>query len=375
MTYPQQPGYPPQGYPQQGYAPAPPQQYAPQAPAQQGYQAAQAAQQYVNQAQPPGWTGQAQQAPPAPSQELAFQDPSRGGGVTPSARHLEGRTVVIIPKRVDETTNYGGQARPTGYCDLYVIDGPSPMAFGDSEDNDPAKRRPPTHTIAIPAFFSDVMIGNTAIVGEIRAKLGPDGRPTGISVGIVQRGQKGNRPFMLTRCEKDLDGNDRPDGAQRKQYAQDLYFAHKSGQWTPPAAVPMANMAPPAGQNVVQYGPPPQQGYYGPTNTEAGYTQGAYAPQQAPPQQAYVPQGAYAQQAAPQSAPPAATPAPGGYPPPPNWTPEQWAAFPPDQQAQVWAQQAQQQAPQGGAPGGAQAPTGPQTGMPPAAPPAAGPVW
>jgi hypothetical protein len=379
-------------YPNQGYqgpvhidprfAQYPPTQAPPQQPQhQQGYAAAQGAQQYVNQQQPPGWQGQA----PAPQQsagsyvdDLEVTDPSRSGGASPSARHLDGRTILIIPKRVDETSTYGGQSRPTAYMDLYVLDG-GPMPYGDSEDHDPAKKRPPTHVIDTPAFFSDVMIGNTAFAGEVRSKLGPDGRPTSASACIVVRGQKGNRPWMLTRCEKDLDGNERPDGVARREAVTALMRAHRAGQWTPPVPQLIANTAPPAGQGIVQYGPPQQQ----------QYAQQAYAPQ-APQQQAYAfeagaqyggpPPAAYqqpqqyaqqaqgwpmtdAQQAAPVSAPVQQQ----GMPPAPGWDPAQWANFTAEQQGQIWAQVRGTQ--QAGSPGVA----GAQQGGAPQAP--AGPGW
>ena len=282
--------------------------------------------------------------PPAPA--LQFQDPS-GGGVAPSARHLEGRTIVIVPRRVDESTKFQGADRPTAYLDLYVLDG-GPMVYGDSEDK--ANPRPPTHRIETPAFFENVTMGNTMIVSEVRAKLGADGRPTGLALGVVQRGNRGNRPYMLTKCEKDLDGNVRPDGAQRRELAMQVYQAHTAGAWQSPKAQPLAVAAAmPTAQ--VNYGQPPAQpqgwpAHPGPAVPDAAH----YAP-------APVPQ-------------PQPVPAPAaGMPAPPSWAhvPDQWARLTPEQQQGVWAQQ--------GAPASTPAPV--TVPAPASAPPspAGGPGW
>jgi hypothetical protein len=301
---------------------------------------------------------------------LGFQDPSRGGGVAPAARHLMGRTVMLIPKSVDESATYGAekQSRPTAYFDLYVVDG-GEIVYGDSEER--GATRPPTHKCQTPAFFPYAMSGNVAIVNEIKSKLGPDGQATGIALGVMDQSPNGRHPYVLTKCEIDARGQDRPDGQARRDNAQKLYFAHTSGGWTPPVPVPLAQAAPPAGQGVVNYQQPPQQ--------YANY---------APPQPAMAPQ--YAQQA-PQAAPltasyPTAPPAQAGqqYPPAPGWEGNPaWSQFAPEQQAQIWAQvqqsNAQQSAPPAAthAPNGQSAPANAGQGQPPATagPMPAGPGW
>jgi hypothetical protein len=339
-----QPGqqYQPQGYVQQ--------QYAPQAPVNAPVN------QPVNVSMPTPVT-------------LGFQDPSRGGGVAPAARHLMGRTVMLIPKSVDESATYGAekQSRPTAYFDLYVVDG-GEIVYGDSEER--GATRPPTHKCQTPAFFPYAMSGNVAIVNEIKSKLGPDGQPTGIALGVMDQSPNGRHPYVLTKCEVDARGQDRPDGQARRDNAQKLYFAHTSGGWTPPVPVPLAQAAPPAGQGVVNYQQAPQQ-TYGPTNQQAGYTPGQYA-QQAPQQAGYAP-GAVA--------PNPAFVAPGQqYPPAPGWEGNPaWSQFAPEQQAQIWAQvqqsNAQQSAPS--APIGQSAPANAGQGQPPATagPTPAGPGW
>lgn len=335
MTYPQN-GAPSQQAPQYGFGQ--PQQQPPM------------------QFMPPSSAG-APAPGPAPAAPLSFQDPSRGGGVTPAARNLDGCTVIFVPKRIDESTTYGGQPRPTAFFDLYVVDSPTgTVAFGDCEDQDPSKRRPATHTVAAPAFFPNVMMGSTAIVNEIRSKLRPDGTPTGLSVGVVQRSPRGRFPWLLTPCDKDANGNARPDGEQRRASAQALYHAHQSGQWQPPAAVPIAQMAAPAGQGVVSYAQPAQQPnpYTGPVMQATPGPQGpVYQQQAAAPQQA-------TQQVAQQG---------GMWPPAPGWPAESWAQFTPEQQAQLWAQVSGTPAPPAPAP----ASPAPPQGQPNVQ--AAGPGW
>jgi hypothetical protein len=268
-------------------------------------------------------------APPVPQNvaELGFSDPS-GGVANPTARHLDGRTIVIVPKRVDEQAKYQGQDRPTAYFDMYVVDG-GPIMYGDSEDR--ANPRPFTHTIETPAYFADAMSGNVLFVNEVKSKIGPNGQPTGMALGVVQRGTRGNKPWLLTRCEKDVDGNERPGGEARRRAAMQLVFAHRSGEWQPPRATPLAQAAtPPVAP--VQY--TPQQ--YG---APAGYVN---VPS---PQFAQVAPGVQTN-VTPASAVPAP---PTGYPPAPGWENNPtWGQFTPDQQSAIWQQfqQAQSNQPQ-----------------------------
>lgn len=319
MTYPNQqspqgyaypPVYPPQQPQQQGYPYATPQQLPPNPSAFP----AGAAPQFVN----PGET-------PAAAPALGFQDPSGGGGASPAARHLEDRTIIIRPRRIDETSSYQGQSRPTAYLDLYVIDG-GPLIFGDSEDR--ANPRPPTHRIETPAYFENVMIGNTAFVSEVRSKLGPDGRATGLALGVVQRGTRGKRPYMITTCAKDLDGNLRPDGEQRRTLAQQIYQAHEQGTWQPPKAVPLAAAVQQQPAAQVNYAQPQQLAW--PAHPAPAVPDAAHYAQ---PQQYAGPA-----QFGDHVPAPASTAMPGSLPPAPNWDPAQWAHFTTEQQQAIWAQ-------------------------------------
>ena len=289
---------------------------------------------------------QATYVPPqaAPALDLGFSDPS-GGVANPTARHLLNRTIVIVPKRVDENAQYQGQPRPTAYFDLYVIDG-GPLLYGDSEDR--ANPRPFTHTIETPAYFPDAQAGNVMFVNEVKSKLNPAGRPTGMALGVVQQGTRGNKPFLLTRCEKDVDGNERADGEARRQAAQKLVFAHRSGEWQPPRATPLAQAQAPAVPQV-QYEPPTSP------VPASQYSQGQWAAQNP---QASVPQQW------PGAQPVSAVPAPpSGYPPAPGWENNPaWAQFSPDQQSQIW-QQHQQANQQQSAPPAANGGQAPATGQ------------
>lgn len=298
-------------------------------------------------------TPQVQSAPaPQSTLELGFSDPS-GGVANPTARHLVNRTIVIVPRRVDENAQYQGQPRPTAYFDLYVIDG-GPLLYGDSEDR--ASPRPFTHTIETPAYFQDAQAGNVMFVNEVKSKLDPSGRPTGMALGVVQQGTRGNKPFLLTRCEKDVDGNERADGEARRQAAQKLVFAHRSGEWQPPRATPLAQAQAPAVQPI-NYNTPVTQQYVPPM----------------------VQQNPYATPPMPQ--PTSAVPAPPtGYPPAPGWESNPaWGSFTQEQQSQIWAQ-VQANQPQSAPPSSSGvAPAAGQAVPPaqaqPAAPVSNGPGW
>lgn len=309
MTQPQY-GQPPQEWQPQPQGPPPAQQQ----PWPANYQQQPAA--------PGGWPTSAPAPQQQPAQPVAapvntnYQwdsngiDPSRGGGVSPAARELIGRTVIIAPKRVDQSASYQGQSRPTAYFDLYVIDG-GPLQFGSSEDR--ANPRPATHVVDTPAFFAGAMMGNSEIVKEIQAKLGK-----GLIVGVIEQGTKGNRPFLIQPCSTTVLGQERPDGAQRKQLAQQVWEAHHNDSWTPPAPTELA--VAPAGYGVVNYGQQPQ---YAPQGPPPAWGQQPFHPQPVP---------ASAQQWLP--------PSPPAVPAPPGYDVVTWASYTPDQQQQIAAQYA-----------------------------------
>lgn len=326
MTYPQQ-QYAPQGYAPQQYAQPSYQQYPPAAAPQQYQQTPPA---YGHPAAGPGVPQQGGQALPATPPALG-QTRGAGGGVSPKARHLLNRTIIIEPIRVDENaTAPDGKARPEAYFHLTVCDG-GPLLYGDSQDRDPAKQRPYTHRIETPCRFTNVSDYGYGFVNEVRDAIA---RGDMAAVGVFEQGTTGNRPYLLTKPGRDLAGNDRPDGESRFQVAQDLWnriFA-KDLSWNPqpvslvappqqaPQQVSYQPQTAPAGYAPQQqyafqphpmgnaHGPGDQNGYYVQPQ-QGGYNPAAYAPTTpAPAQQQYAPPvpqpgpSAFAQAAAPEIA-------------------------------------------------------------------------
>lgn len=167
-----------------------------------------------------------------------------GAGGLPGARHLEGRVVIIKPVRVDETT-LGFDKKtpaPTVICDIIVVDG-GPLIYGDQVNNAGQQLRPPTHRIETPAVFRGWMDSHAYIVNPLRDMLRA-GQP--VTVGIIERGTQGNRPYFLTETHTDVDRKPRtdPSFAQRRQLAIDVYNAFQTGQWQPPAPVELNPPAP-----------------------------------------------------------------------------------------------------------------------------------
>jgi len=163
--------------------------------------------------------------------------PAAFAGGLPGARHLEGRVVIIKPVRVDETT-LGFDKKtpaPTLIADIIVVDG-GPLVYGDQVDNSGRQLKPATHRVDTPAMFRGWMDSHSYIVGPCRDMLRA-GQP--VTVGIIERGSQGNRPYFLTETHTDVDRKPRtdPSFAQRRQNAIDLFNAFQTGQWQPPAPV------------------------------------------------------------------------------------------------------------------------------------------
>jgi hypothetical protein len=163
--------------------------------------------------------------------------PVTGGGGLPGARHLEGRVVIIRPVRVDETTlafNKKDNA-PTVIADIIVVDG-GDLVYGDQVNNSGQQLKPPTHRVSTPAMFTGWMDSHAYIVNPCRDMLRA-GQP--VTVGIIERGTQGNKPYFLTETHTGVDRKPRtdPSYAQRRQNAIDLWNAFQTGQWTPPTPV------------------------------------------------------------------------------------------------------------------------------------------
>lgn len=183
------------------------------------------------------------------------------GGGLPGARHLEGRVVIIKPVRVDETT-LGFDKKtpaPTLIADIIVVDG-GPLVYGDQVNNAGQQLKPPTHRVETPAMFRGWMDSHMFIVNPCRDMLRA-GQP--VTVGIIERGTQGNRPYFLTETHTDVNRQPRtdPSFAQRRQAAIDVYNAFQTGQWQPPTPVelnpaPAAAPAQPSAWNTAASAPP-----------------------------------------------------------------------------------------------------------------------
>lgn len=285
-------------------------QYPPQqayAPAQQYQQPPQAQGAYVQQQYPPAPAyGQPAAAAPTPVTPPALgQTRGAGGGVSPKARHLVGRTIIIEPIRVDEDAkDQAGKPRPEAYFHLTVVDG-GPLLYGDSQDNDPAKQRPMSFRVETPVRFTNCNDYGWGFVQDVRDALA---RGDMASVGVFERGTQGNRPYLVTKVGTQLDGSERPDGDARFMAATELWNRtfNKDTSWS---NTPVSLVAPPAQapQQVAYQQPAPMaqqlQSYpqpaYAPAPQQPGYNPAAYA-QPAPQQPSYAPQpqGPYGEAAA-----------------------------------------------------------------------------
>lgn len=209
--------------------------------------------------------------------------PATAGGGLPGARHLEGRVVIIRPVRVDETT-LGFDKKtpaPTVFADIIVVDG-GDLVYGDQVNNGGQQLKPPTHRVSTPAMFRGWADSHAYIVNPLRDMLRA-GQP--VTVGIIERGTQGNRPYFLTETHTDVNRQPRtdPQFAQRRQQAIDLWNAFQTGQWTPPTPVELNPMAPAASVSAGAWGQPaPVPAQPAQASAPAGWgAQPSSAPQQA----------------------------------------------------------------------------------------------
>lgn len=342
MTFPQQ-GWP-QQQPQQFGQPGGVQQAPQQNPGQQPQSWPAGQPVYANQMQSVQQQAQPAQQNFAPSWDDA-EDPSGFGGLFARPRHLEGRVVVYIPKRADNNAkgiDGSVKATPNIHGDLLVIDGPSPLLFGDKLASGGAVERPCTHSVTVPAFFANVIVGEQEVSKALARAVPPMGN--GLMVGVIVRGTKGNRPYLLQTLE-----NDDP----RRAFARQVYEAWRNKQWTPPEFVEIAptpgSMAQGQTQNVSagQWSQPQSMGgqvqqWQQQPQTAASATQGAAPGQWGQPQQFGQQQQAQpAQQGF--AGQPSADLGQGGFgsepwrQPAPGWDPNQWQMLPDVNKQQVWA--------------------------------------
>lgn len=258
----------------------------------------------------------------APSFDDA-EDPRAFSGLAPRPRHLLGRTVIYMPKRVDKNAKgMDGQPKdtPNVYGALFVIDG-GPCAFGDKQRSGGIVERPNTHVVQTPAYFDSVIVGEWEIAKALEAAVPPFGN--GLVVGVIERGTKGNNPFMINAIEK---------GDPRRDLARQVYDAWRAGTWKSPEpeqiqATPGSMAAQPAQNAAGGFGAP--QGQWAqpqPMGGQATAWTGQAAPQSAPP----------AQWAQPTAGPAAAAPQYDINTPAPGWDPNMWAQLPEANRHQVY---------------------------------------
>lgn len=272
MTYPQQQSTP-QQYgppPSQGYGYAyPPAGQQPQYGAPQGtpwmppaYGGAPAGTPPQQPAPAPQFGGQGLPTTPPPLGQSART--GEGGPKSPQPRHLIGRTVIFEPIRIDETTtvkNDAGQdvSRPTAYYNLTVVDG-GPLTYGDNRSQKIDEQHGMTLETQVPARFLNCQSDRWGIVQEIRDTMA---RGELASVGVIVQGTKGTKgspPFLVTKCARNLDGSERPDGDERFAAATQVWNAIFSKTFTSPE--PRSLVAPPtAAAPQVQYQPTAPAGY------------------------------------------------------------------------------------------------------------------
>lgn len=305
---------------------------------------------------PPQHQPQPAYAPPAPAPAANlpqgdFANPRVGGGdPEPRIRHLNGRTVIIEPLRIDENAKGMADAsgvaavRPALYAHVTVVDG-GPIAFGN-EVKGGSEIKPNDRQVSVPYRINNMIITNTWIVNACRDALPPIGN--GLVLGVIVRGTQGNNPFLLNECEKHTDGSPRPDGAQRREAARQLWNAIKAGQFANPTPVLLQPVAGSAYAAANPYAAP--QGYGQPVNPVSTVPA---APQPAPYVEQYPGQHQQAQAMNAAAIASGTQPAPvASLPPgfdvtqcPPGWDAGQWQAFAanPAQATAIWTNVLQQQ--------------------------------
>lgn len=177
----------------------------------------------------PGYPGSP--TPPAPQgpAPVTLADPvTMAGQKTPQGRNLVNRTVALVIHAYDPTNTYPGDTkpRPRITADVYVLDGPVPLTFGEGE----RPPSPPTHRVDVmPAFFPGCWLTGTVA----------DNGPTfvGTNRPLAGRFVQGEKALLFVRLGHDKLDPRAAEAPQLREALINLITAHRSGQWTPPAAV------------------------------------------------------------------------------------------------------------------------------------------
>lgn len=297
MTYPQ--------YPQQGMPPGYPAQYAPQMPAQNPMSAPPA---------PPAMV-----ARPAVGQMPNIVDPPALGGTRPRIADLNGRSVLMVPKRIEKGLKDTLSDKPDATydritADILILDG-GPLEFGGN----PLKNKPHTMVVQTPYMAHGVFVSQGNLLTALEPCIASNQALSGRVTQGTANNPAHNAPWNLTPLKED---------DPTRGMAGQILGQIMTGEFNNPTPTP-------------KFGPPPQPAYV---------PQAAY---QAPPQPQYAPQpaapapGSYeAWVAQQQQAPSPVNPANVMPEPPVGWTREQWQAQSPEVRAQVMANMGVQHASQ-----------------------------
>lgn len=270
------------------------------------------------------------QPQPAPVQQTTyappqFTDPSTGGegGAPLKIREIEGRACGIRPVKFVPATPgamfMGAPQSDSIVIDVLVLDGPTPLQYGESRAND-GTGGPACYAIdQLPAEIKGVISNNSEVVKACKAVL--DSAPGNVIPCRVVRGTQGNRPFLLAALGSALDTA--PADADRvRGMLGAAYVAIGTGRW--PDGSPYVAPVP----REINGGPrqkPTQQ------QTAAQY----------PPQPTYPPPAPVGQVVYPPAGPPQPQHAPGsreamlsGQEAPAGWNAQTWAGLAPEQRAQ-----------------------------------------
>ena len=221
------------------------------------------------------------QYPGAPAQGVTLADPLGGGGGGVHWRNVEGRTCAVIVHTYNPNAiGFEGKGTaPSVTYDMYILDGPAPLTYGETEK----PPTPPTKRIdQIPAFVTGCISSHQTIAPNLAPYAGTS-QPV---VGRVVRGTQGNRPWMFVALGSPLDTRAGEAPALR-QAMIDLIVRHRSQQWTPPAPADLSPAQQSNGAAYPQYpgGQPTPQVQYGPPPTQyPSLPQPSVAPIPSPPQ-------------------------------------------------------------------------------------------
>lgn len=223
--------------------------------------------------------------------------------VTPQARDLVGRLVIVKPTRFEAKRLTGFKDEKTGapvlkdtvWADVLILDAAHlGLVGGPLEYGGDGKAIPNTDRINTPAHFKDVMMGQTLIAAFLKAEM-DDPQYAGFSLGVVylsDKGKQGSPPLVLGPVRTTQWGQERPRGEELWAFAGAEFARWASGQMNPAT---VSDLIPPP-----PHGNPEHIKAYQERVTKRATAQAQRQQDQAPAQ--------YAPQASQYAAPPSYTP-------------------------------------------------------------------